>query len=367
MTYPRPDYLDPGVPTTTNKLVFGIQPLTAPMFETPISRKENFIRAAKRDNPVWVPVSLSDLQSQMGSDLADEKPGIQLGPRFSAPPAYDYTFLDGFGNSWSWVASAGGAMLTPGTKVLEDICDWERVLKFIDFNDWNYRETAEKYMRDIYDPQKVMHVNIGQGLTEMLVAFLGGYEAGMTALILEPEAVSDFFDAFAKYMIDYFDMLDSLYPIDFITYHDDWGTERDTFFAEWVMEDLVFEPTKKIVSHIKGKGKVFELHSCGKIERFVPYACELGVDFLQLQRRANDVPALKAKYGDRIGFNAALEGLEMGVRYSDEESLEAVRRTVDIYGPGGGFYPLLPPDCGPEKAWKLAAELYYYSREFYEK
>jgi hypothetical protein len=323
------------------------------------------VRAARRDHPLWAPIATSDIQSLLINQLADEKPGAQLGPRFAEMPAYDYTFLDPFGNSWSWVTSAGGAMLTPGTKVLEDICDWEKTLKFPGFNDWNFRETAEKYMRDSYDPDKVMHINIHQGLTEMLVAFLGGYEEGMTALAVEPEACKDFFARYAQFMIDFFEFLNALYPIDFITYHDDWGTERDTFFSEKMMEELVYEPTKTIVDHIKGKGKVFELHTCGKIERFVPYMCDLGIDFLQIQRRANDMPKLKELYGSRIGFNAPIEGLDIGEECSDEQLAQKVRETVDIYGKGGGLYPWLF-QSDSEKAWLVASELYCYSREYYE-
>jgi hypothetical protein len=32
--------------------------------------------------------------------------------------------------------------------------------------------------------------------------------------------------------------------------HDDWGHERDTFFSEKMMEELVYEPTKRIVQHV---------------------------------------------------------------------------------------------------------------------
>jgi uroporphyrinogen-III decarboxylase len=256
-------------------------------------------------------------------------------------------------------------MLTPGTKVLEDICDWEKTVKFPDLDDYNFKETAARFIRDTYDANKVLHVNIHQGLTEMLVALLGGYAEGMLALAMEPEACSDFFARFAKHMTDFFDFLDALYPIDFITYHDDWGTERDTFFSSKMMEELVFEPTKTIVDHIKGKGKVFELHSCGKIERFLPYMCDLNIDFLQIQRRANDMPELKRLYGDKIGFNAALEGEEPGENCPEEVLLEMVRKTVDVYGAGGGFYPAIF-GADPERVWKIVSEFYCYSREFYE-
>jgi hypothetical protein len=38
----------------------------------------------------------------------------------------------------------------------------------------------------------------------------------------------------------------------------------------------------------------------------------MDVDFLQIQRRAVDIPAMKEKYGDKIGFDTGIEGTEMG-------------------------------------------------------
>ncbi len=366
MKYPRPAYMDPNVKIDTSYTIFGHVETKAPKFDYPISAKENFVRMAHRDHPMWVPFPATDIQSIHINELADPKPdGRHLGPDFKRMPKEDETFIDHYGNSWTWVASAGGAMLTPGTCTCTDICEWEKQIKFPDFNDWNFKERAEKYMKEEYNPDKVMHINVHQGLTEMLVAYLGGYEQGMSSLLIEPEACTDFLNAFADYMISFFDMLNSLYPIDFITYHDDWGTERDTFFSERIMEEMVFEPTKRIVDHIKGAGKVFELHSCGKIERFLPYMCDLGVDFIQIQRRANDMPKLKEKYGDRIGFNAGLEGVEIGQVLDKDELIATIRKTIDIYGPGGGFYPAIF-DNDPERFWTIASEFYYYSREFYE-
>lgn len=367
MKYPRPEFHAPGIKTTTSHSMFGNAVITAPLFDYPISTRENFIRSAHRDHPMWVPYNASDIQSLHINQLADERPGgYQLGPDFKRYSKTDYDFFDPFGNQWTWVASAGGAMLTPGTKVCDDICDWEKQIKFPDFNDWNFKETAAKFMKEQYDPNKVMHINIHQGLTEMLVAFLGGYEEGMMALAVEPEACKDFFARYAKYMIDFFDMLDELYPIDFITYHDDWGTEKDTFFSEKMMEELVFDETKKIVDHIKGRGKIFELHSCGKIERFLPYMCDLNVDFIQIQRRANDIPKLKIEYGDRIGFNTFIEDTDAGIKYPEEELREKIRRTIDMYASKGGFYPNVFAST-PEDVWIAATELYCYSREFYDK
>ena len=86
----------------------------------------------------------------------------------------------------------------------------------------------------------------------------------------------------------------------------------------------------------------------------------------QIQRRANDMPKLKQVYGDRIGFNAFIEDMEADVKYSEEELRALMRKSIDIYAPGGGFYPVVFAST-PEDLWTCATEIYCYSRELYDK
>jgi hypothetical protein len=364
--YPRPAFKQAGFPTVTQNYKFGDVYIEVPKFDTPISPRENFIRTAKRDKPLWTPNHITDVQSLETNELAVHKKGkYQLGPDFRLASRTDLVFLDPYGNSWSWQAAAQGAMLTPGTRVLDDICDWERDIKWPDLDEWTFRENADRFMNEIYSPDKAMHVNIFQGLTEMLVAFMGGYGEGMIAMIDEPEAVSALFDRFADHMIAFFDLMKSLYPLDYVTYHDDWGTERDTFFSPQMFEELVYKPTKRITDHVKNAGVFFELHSCGKIERFMPYICDLGVDFLQIQRRAVDIPKMKEIYGDRVGFNPVIENHVPGADYTDDEIIRMVRDGIDLYAKGGGYYPWIF-ETRPRELWTLCSELYCYSREYFD-
>jgi len=358
--------MEPPVFSTNSP--FGNIPLNLPKFDTPITPRENFHRAAKRDKPMWVPNPLTDTQSFQYNELAIHKPGkMQGGPDFRRAAQEDYTFIDPYGSSWTWVASAQGAMLTPGTKVLEDITDWEKVVKWPALDEWNFAEVAEKFMAEQYDPTKALHINIFQGCTEILVALLGGYGEGMLAMAEEPEAVAEFFDCFADKMIEFYELMKKLYPpLDYVTYHDDWGTERSPFFSPAMMENLVFKPTKKIVDRIKADGVFIEFHSCGNIEPFFPYVCDLGMDFLQIQRRAIDIPKMKEIYGDRIGFMVPIEDHIPGVAYTEEQMVEMARKCVDLYAKGGGYYPWIF-ESEPHALWAFSAELYCYSREFYDK
>ena len=264
MKYPRPAYRDPSVATEKVTAMFSSVENEIPVFDTPISIKDNFYRAAKRQSPLWAPASSTSLQSLLTHDVAgaSPKPGImQIHSDLKRPATEDYLFEDWFGTSWTFVCSAGGAMLTPGTKLLSDITKWEREIKWPDFSQWGFEEKAGEYMRDVYNPDKVMHYDLGRGVTERLVSLMGGYTDSMEALALEPEAVSEFFDVYIDFMISFFDKINSLYPLGMVTLHDDWGTERDTFFSEKMMEELVYEPTKRFIDHVKSKDVIFEMHA----------------------------------------------------------------------------------------------------------
>ncbi len=366
MKYPRYKYLDPAVEKTKVIRPFTKGEIVVPLFETPITPKENFIRAARRDNPLWVPNMLTDVQWMMPEELISKRvDGRQLAPSFTDQEERGLVYTDWFGASWTWVPTAGGPMLTPGTCVCDDITQWERIIKFPDLSQWGFEERAEDYLKTEYDPNRALSINIFLGCTERLVSVMGGYTESMMALVVEPEAIVDFFERYADHVIELFDKVYSLYPVDMVTLHDDWGTEKDTFFSAKMLEELVYAPTKRIVDHIKSKGIIFELHSCGNVERFLPYMVSMGIDFLQLQRRAVDIPKLKTMYGDKIGFNVGLEGIVPGVEVPVEELIESIHKTVDTYASGGGFYASIF-EQDPARIWNALSELYSYGREFYD-
>ena len=374
MKYVRPPY-DPNAEFEEINMMFSSDTMRVPKFDYPISVKENFRRAAFRDHPVWVPNSLTDMINVNQMELEAPPPP----PPGEAPPEgfnpwgskIRAEFVDDFGCTWTFVPEAGGPMLTPGhPPVVSDITQWEKQIKWPDFSQYDYVECQKKFMEKYGNVDKVLHLNIGQSCTERLVALLGGYTQAMVAMAEEPEAVRDFLMAFATFTRDRFLKMTQIAKVDFVTFHDDWGTERDTFFSPAMMEEMVFEPTKLIIDAIKSRGAAFELHSCGRVERFIPYMIDLGIDFVQLQRRANDVPMLKEKYGDRIGFNMyGLEGIDFlydKTLPKGEDLIAAVRKTVDLYAKGGGFYTsIMYPD--QKELWNSNMELFYYSREYYEK
>jgi len=368
MKYPRPAYRDANVKIESKLPAFGSKRIEIPRFDTPITPRENFKRSMSRTTPMWTPCSITDFQTIMAQDVVNKgEDGIVIHTDFRDDRnlTEEYTFIDWFNTDWTWVPEAGGAMLTPGSILVEDVTQWEKIIKWPTLSDWDFALKAADYMKNEYSADKVMHYDIGRGLTERFISITGGYSEGMLALAEEPEASKAFMDRYADLVIELFDALNALYPLDMITYHDDWGTERDTFFSETMLEELVMESTKKIIRHVQSKGVLFELHTCGNINRFMPHIIEMAPDVLQIQRRAVDIPKLKRQYGDKVSFCVPIEGYEPGVELTSEGLTELVRKTVDIYGKGGGFY-VAPTSRDPEELWALLAELYAYSRELYD-
>ena len=344
---------------------FGGAGLRLPAFEHPIPIKENFYRAARRDHPRWVPFPAADMQSLHMCHLANHGPeGVQLGPHLGAT-ADRYTYKDPFGNSWTWDRNAGGACMTPGTFVCDDILKWEEQIRFPDYHEFDLADTAADFLKNRYDPDRALHIDIYHGPFQALSDLLGGFAEALEAMFVEPEASRAFFDRFADWMIWWIDTLSALYPVDMFTVHDDWGTEKDAFFSPAMMEELLFEPTKRIIDHVHALGKLYEFHNCGRVEKFMDAFCALGPEFMQLQRRVNDTPKYKALYGDRLGFNTGIEGMERGKRCSKAEQARLIDESVALYGPGGGFLPAFY-GADPESLWDAYAELYCAGRELYE-
>ena len=351
--------------TVRAHMAFGGDGVALPAFEHPISVRENFYRAARRDHPRWVPFPAADMQERHMCHLANHGPaGLQLGPNLGAK-AERYVYHDPFGNSWTWDRNAGGACMTPGTRVCDDILDWEKQVRFPDYHEFDLADTAAEFLKTTYDPALVLHIDIYHGPFQALSDLLGGFAEALEAMFVEPEASRAFFDRYAEWMIWWIDTLSALYPVDMFTVHDDWGTEKDAFFSPAMMEKLLYEPTKRMIDHVHGLGKLYQFHCCGRVEKFMDAFCALGPDFMQLQRRVNDTPKYKALYGDRLGFNTGIENLERGKRYSKEELAALIDESVALFGPGGGFLPAFY-GADPETLWNACAELYCASRELYE-
>ena len=356
MAYERLPYKDPRA--AVEHVGTSIRPMDIPVFDRPIPLRDNFKRVLNHEDPVWVPNALNDFNYVLGGDLS----GLS-DLRFDFTERCDWTDL--FGCVWEWVPIDGGSMLKPNQKpVVEDITEWEKSVVWPDLSEDRIKACCEAVLaRPYHYPDKMNYYDFGQGCTERLVAILGGYTEAMVAMAEEPEACRDFMCELSRFHCEMFDKISKYFPTDMIMYHDDWGTERDSFFSERMMDEIVYEPSEIFFREVKESGVAIDFHSCGKVERFLPHFVSLGADFLQLQPRCNDLAAYKEKYGDKIGFDVYLLPITTEIITSD------ARNYTDTLGANGGLISTIfgaNNAAEEEMLWYGMYELNSYSREYYD-
>ncbi|MCL2125270.1 MAG: hypothetical protein FWH33_04685 [Oscillospiraceae bacterium] len=323
----------------------------------PISLRENLMLALSHKKPVWMP-NITASSQLFGSKLAHD-----------SPPAHERQMdtMDWFGVEYKYSAMQGSN--TPQGNVMTCVTEWREKVKWPDLDQFDWAAEAEEFMLQ-RDDSLALQMRMSNGLFERL-HMIEGFDAALTDLLLEPEAVQDYLFAIADFKIDLFNHMRDHLEFDFIVAADDWGTMRAPFFSTDTFEKTILEPTKRFVKGVHDRGTRFIAHCCGVIEPFVPYMVEeIGFDGLEIQTNLNDIDAIFAKYGDRVtiqcGPNADL------LRKPDvtaDDARVAAREMIDKYGahavPGSGALAMIfnPVE---DIYYAIEDEIYEYSKKRYE-
>ncbi len=170
---------------------------------------------------------------------------------------------------------------------------------------------------------------------------LRGFAAAMEDFYLEPERVDRVLDMILQFKLDLLAELHRRFggAIHGIFLTDDWGTQKGTFVAAKIFERFFASRYQRLFDAIHGHGWHVILHSCGRINDFVPRLSELGVDVLNMQqpqpraggvRRAVSRQSLLSDHG-RHPVHVAARRRGRGPRGSTDASatLEHRRRRPD--------------------------------------
>jgi hypothetical protein len=245
-------------------------------------------------------------------------------------------FTDWFGIQYRYSEAQGSA--TPINKVLTDVTKWEQEINWPNLDEYDFAEVAEGYRRS---STRAICMRLPSACFEQL-HFMEGVEQALIDLIAEPEASRAFFEAMVDFHIDVLERRLAVFDIDYVIYHDDWGTARAPFFSEDLLRETILPPTIRYMKHIKDKGIRVMFHCCGLINDFIPALVdEVGSDALDIQY-LNDIEGIMKNYGDRTTI--ALQMPDAEVFFDPATTVEQIkakaREYVDRYGahvnPGAG-------------------------------
>ncbi len=168
-------------------------------------------------------------------------------------------------------------------------------------------------------------------------SWIVGTERVLTAMVEQPEWLLDIFNHCLDVDLALLDMVwDAGYQFDEISWPDDMGYKGHQFFSLRMYRELLKPVHKRAADWAHRKGVKVHLHSCGDIRPFIPDLIEIGVEMLNpIEVKAGMDPiALKARYGDRLGFHGGLNA----VLYWDLEALwNEMRRVIPVMKEGGGY------------------------------
>jgi uroporphyrinogen decarboxylase len=157
------------------------------------------------------------------------------------------------------------------------------------------------------------------------------------AMMENPEWVMDMVNTMLDLGIALLDMVwDAGYHFDGVMWWNDMGYKGKQFMSVQMYRDLFKPADRRAAEWAHARGLPVYCHSCGNVMPLVPELIDVGVDMLNpLEVKAGMDPlALKAQYGDRLGFHGGLNAL----LYEQPERMWAeMARVIPTMKERGGY------------------------------
>jgi uroporphyrinogen decarboxylase len=295
-----------------------------------MQRREIVRRAIEFDRPPRLPF-WQDLVPDVPNDVYDcwEMDRAQRGWFFDRPGEDDW------GCGW-----AATEIRNMGQVVHHPLADWAELDSYRPPNprDPFYFERIEQVLVEAADRYVVVtcHFNLIERLH-----MLHGFSQTLADFHLEPAKIEKLLDMILAFKLELFDELHRRFGerIDGLFCTDDWGTQKGTFISGQMFEDFFLERYRLLVGRVHDCGWHFILHSCGKINDFVPYFIGVGVDVLNMQQpRAYGLEELGRRFAGKVCFLTTAD-IQATMPSGDHEKIRReVRQLVENWStPDGGL------------------------------
>jgi uroporphyrinogen-III decarboxylase len=228
-----------------------------------------------------------------------------------------------------------------------------------------YFDRIEDDIKDAGDRYVVItsHFNLFERLH-----MLHGFTRTLEDFYFDPEKIHRLLDMILEFKIAHLDEAARRFGVRvhgvFLT--DDWGTQNNTLVSADVFREFFFERYKQLFDSIHSHGWHVILHSCGKINSFVPFFIDVGADVLNMQQpQAYGIQELGKAYAGKICFLTTAD-IQATLPKDDPELVRAeARELVENWSrPEGGFIVFNYGDSEAIGATDSIAEVMF--KEFYD-
>jgi uroporphyrinogen decarboxylase len=170
---------------------------------------------------------------------------------------------------------------------------------------------------------------------------LHGFAATLEDLYLDPAHIDQVLDMILEFRLAQFDELARRFgrSVHGLFLTDDWGTQAGTFIGPPLFERFFKARYRTLVEAVHGHGWHFILHSCGRVNDFVPHFIDVGVDVLNMQQpQAYGIREIGRRFAGKVCFLTTAD-IQATLPSGDPERVRAeVRELVQHWStPTGGF------------------------------
>jgi len=154
-----------------------------------------------------------------------------------------------------------------------------------------------------------------------------------------PKFIHEIMDEYTKVNIEIIKRLADA-GVDIITFGDDLGYKENAFFSLKVFREFILPYHKRIYEVCRKRGVLVVLHSCGKVDQFLPDLIDAGLNCIQsLEATAGvDLAGLKESLGDRLCFMGGLDSSGILTYGTPKDVEENVKNSIKAAGQGGGYF-----------------------------
>ncbi|MBR6114689.1 MAG: veratrol--corrinoid protein metyltransferase [Oscillospiraceae bacterium] len=303
-----------------------------------ITPKENYLRLGRGEDPAYIPRF-----TMMGDEYLGEACCKMLQPMVFPMNQFVDGGYDMWGVRYRADANTGATLPEPGNFILEDIADWEKVIKFPERPEGlDYEKMYEHDLKAMNINRELSATMAGPGLMpfQQLVAFMG-FTEGLCALVTDPDSVKDMLNAMVDWIEPVMYATVEYYKPDIWYILDDSAAKQTPFFSLEIYKD-VFKPIyTRLAKPATDRGIPVEFHNCGKFQIQIPDMLDFGVKYTDPAQETNDLLDLQKKYHGKLclvgGWDWDHHIPANWPDFEEEEIRQGVRDAIDKYGPGGGY------------------------------
>lgn len=286
-----------------------------------VTKKENYLIAAKGGKPYWVPSFIEDCNVFM--------------PEFwnEADPVTGADFCN-----VKWIENDYGKMPREDWRAIEDISDWREIVEFPDLSKMDWEGMVAKVM-DAGAPDKVNMAILNTHGIFLIPMNMMGWVDGLCTIYEDPEELEAFISAITDFLCETVRYIGKYYHPDIISTGDDVASTTGPFISKEVWASMYKPYFKKICDAIKAEGALVEFHCCGNCQYLIEEFLDIGVDICQLPEPNESLLKDKEKYKNRLVLTGGWDrhGPGCAPDAPEAEVRKSVRDAIDTYGKDGAL------------------------------